>query len=147
MRPSVFVDKSRTQTSFDTCHAKQRLDDVWVDDQSSFEKVACYRHVFMGRSLVNPGHPLAHNSSAFGLRTLAGDVSHVYFHFMAKTLLEDDAGQPFPDADATVGLTRCELSTRRDPSSFHMRPPRPVISRPARTRKSKRFCRKLATLL
>jgi len=32
----------------------------------------------------------------------SGDVPHFHFHFMAKTLLEDDAGQPFPDADAAL---------------------------------------------
>lgn len=29
-----------------------------------------------------------------------GEAPHFHFHFLAKTLLEDDAGQPFPDADA-----------------------------------------------
>jgi uncharacterized protein DUF6894 len=33
---------------------------------------------------------------------MSGDVPHFHFHFMAKTLLEDDAGQPFPDADAAL---------------------------------------------
>jgi hypothetical protein len=30
------------------------------------------------------------------------DDTHFYFHFMAKTLLEDEAGQSFPDADAAL---------------------------------------------
>jgi hypothetical protein len=33
---------------------------------------------------------------------MSGDVPHFHFHFMAKTLLEDDAGQPFPDTDAAL---------------------------------------------
>ena len=33
---------------------------------------------------------------------MSGDVPHFHFHFLAKTLLEDDAGQPFPDADAAL---------------------------------------------
>jgi hypothetical protein len=32
----------------------------------------------------------------------SGDNPHFHFHFMAKTLLEDEAGQPFPDADAAL---------------------------------------------
>lgn len=31
---------------------------------------------------------------------VSGDNFH--FHFMAKTLLEDEVGQPFPDADAAL---------------------------------------------
>jgi hypothetical protein len=31
---------------------------------------------------------------------MSGDNPHFYFHFMAKTLLEDEAGQSFADADA-----------------------------------------------
>ena len=34
--------------------------------------------------------------------TMSGDLPHFHFHFMAKTLLEDDAGRPFPDADAAL---------------------------------------------
>jgi hypothetical protein len=30
------------------------------------------------------------------------DDTYFYFHFLAKTLLEDEAGQPFPDADAAL---------------------------------------------
>jgi hypothetical protein len=43
-------------------------------------------------------------STAQGRRPdkVLGDVPHFHFHFMAKTLLEDDAGQPFPDADAAL---------------------------------------------
>jgi hypothetical protein len=33
---------------------------------------------------------------------MSSDMPHFHFHFMAKTLLEDDAGQPFPDADAAL---------------------------------------------
>jgi hypothetical protein len=33
---------------------------------------------------------------------MSGEVPHFHFHFMAKTLLEDDAGQPFLDADAAL---------------------------------------------
>jgi hypothetical protein len=33
-------------------------------------------------------------------RQTPGEAPHFYFHFLAKTLLEDDAGQPFPDAEA-----------------------------------------------
>lgn len=31
-----------------------------------------------------------------------GDNQPFHFHFMAKTLLEDEIGQPFPDADAAL---------------------------------------------
>lgn len=31
---------------------------------------------------------------------MQGEASHYHFHFMARTLLEDDAGQPFADATA-----------------------------------------------
>jgi uncharacterized protein DUF6894 len=31
-----------------------------------------------------------------------GEAPQFHFHFMAKTLLEDDTGQPFPDADAAL---------------------------------------------
>jgi hypothetical protein len=30
------------------------------------------------------------------------DDTYFYFHFLASTLLEDEAGQPFPDADAAL---------------------------------------------
>jgi hypothetical protein len=33
---------------------------------------------------------------------MSGDLPHFHFHFMARTLLEDDAGQPLPDADAAL---------------------------------------------
>ena len=33
---------------------------------------------------------------------MSGDNPHFYFHFMAKTLLEDEAGQSFADADAAL---------------------------------------------
>ena len=32
----------------------------------------------------------------------SGEAPHFHFHFLAKTLLEDDAGQSFPDADAAL---------------------------------------------
>jgi uncharacterized protein DUF6894 len=30
------------------------------------------------------------------------DDTYFYFHFLASTLLEDESGQPFPDADAAL---------------------------------------------
>jgi hypothetical protein len=36
------------------------------------------------------------------LGRIADEVPHFHFHFMAKLLLEDDEGQPFPDADAAL---------------------------------------------
>ena len=33
---------------------------------------------------------------------ISGEMPHFHFHFMAKTLLEDDVGQRFSDADAAL---------------------------------------------
>ena len=43
-----------------------------------------------------------------------GESQPFHFHFMAKTLLEDEVGQPFPDADAALRHARilaAQLST------------------------------------
>ena len=46
------------------------------------------------------------------------DDQHFYFHFMAKTLLEDEAGQSFPDADAA--LRHAKILAARFSEGGHM---------------------------
>ena len=41
-------------------------------------------------------------SQAAGPKTTSCDMPSYHFHFMAKTLLEDDVGQRFPDAAAAL---------------------------------------------
>src|SRR4051812_31388285 len=58
MLPSVFVHKSGSKRDVDIRPTKHCLEAVWVNGQSSVKKVACYRQVFMGGTLVYPGRSL-----------------------------------------------------------------------------------------